>query len=60
MQEQNAKQKIKLFEINFLVQGSEKFFGKGSDNKYFKLCGPRALCCHYSTLPLQHKSSQRQ
>lgn len=37
-----------------------KLFHKGSDSKYFKLCGPCDLSGNYSTLWLYCKSIQRQ
>lgn len=56
---ERAREKIKLFEINFLDLGSEDFLSKEPDNKFFKLCGSHVLCHNYLSLPLQHKSSQR-
>ena len=38
---------------DILGQGSENFFGKGSDSNYFQLCKPYSLCHNYSILSLQ-------
>ena len=46
--------------IYYLAQKSLSFFSKRPDSIYFKLCRQCGLCCNYSTLPVQHKSSQRQ
>lgn len=57
---ERAREKIKLFEINFLDLGSEDFLSKKPDSKCFKFCGSHVLCHNYLSLPLQRKSSQRQ
>ena len=43
-----------------LDQGSANFACKRPDSKYFPLCRPYNLLSNYSSLHLQHKSSQRQ
>lgn len=52
--------KILAMSANHLNQGSENFFCKGSNNKYFKHCGLFRLCCNYLTLPLWQQSGRRQ
>lgn len=42
-----------------LDQQPENVFSKGPDSKYFRFCGPLALC-KYSTLPVGGESSRRQ
>lgn len=42
-----------------LGQRFTKSFWEGTENKYFWVCGPYSLCYNYSTLPWQHKGSQR-
>lgn len=38
-----------------LDQGSENFFCKRADIKYFRFCRPEDLCFNYSILPLNTK-----
>lgn len=40
--------------------GVGKLFLQDSHSKYFRLCWPDGVCCNYSALLLQHKSSRRQ
>ena len=46
--------------LHGIRQDSANLICKDPDSKYFGLCNPCVLCCNYSTLPLQHKSSHRQ
>lgn len=47
---ERAREKIKLFEINFLDLGSEDFLSKKPDSKCFKFCGSHVLCHNYLSI----------
>lgn len=50
-------EKTVLWYFHVLKQGFANFFGREPDREYFRLCGPKDLCCDDSFLLLWCESS---
>lgn len=53
----NEKKKISSLIFHTSLANTDTY--QGPDSLYFRLCRPYNLCCNYSPLPLEHRTSQR-